>query len=697
MDLLDWTLALDPAIPPLALGLAGLAAGLIAALGLLARRRGAALRALALALLVTALAGPTLVGERRDTLPGVVVLLTDRSASQRLAGREAVTEAARTAMLDRLRALPGIELREAVFDDRESDTGDGTRLFETLARSLADVAPERVSGVILLTDGQVHDVPASPAALGFTAPVHALLTGRPTEIDRRVTVLEAPRFGLVGKRQTLALRIDDDGVPAEKRGPVAVTVRRDGSEIERRRVLSGTRFTVDVDVPHAGDVVVEVEAEPLAGELTPADDRAIVTIRGIRENLRVLLVSGEPHPGERTWRNLLKSDASVDLVHFTILRPPEKQDLIPVGELALIAFPTRELFQDKLREFDLIVFDRYRRRTLLTTSYFDNIARWVKAGGAVLVAAGPDLAGPDGLFRTPLADVLPATPLDDALLAPFRPLATPLGNRHPVTADLPGGGQRPSWGRWHRLSPVVPAADAVTLMTGAEDRPLLLLARPDKGRVALLASDQVWLWARGHDGGGPHTALLRRLAHWLMKEPELEEEALRLARDGRDLVVERRTLADRVAPVEITDPTGALRRLTLSEAAPGRWRATTPADTRGLWRASDGTLTALAHLGAPDPFELAEVRSTDRRLAPLAAATGGAVRRLLAATGDAPMLPRVEVRPAGGAMNGSDWIGLAASRAAVSRGAERHPLAIGLLAAALLLAAFAAAWAREGR
>ena len=128
----------------------------------------------------------------------------------------------------------------------------------------------------------------------------------------------------------------------------------------------------------------------------------MVSIDGVRDKLRVLLVSGEPHAGERTWRNLLKSDASVDLVHFTILRPPEKQDGTPINELSLIAFPTRELFQQKINEFQLIIFDRYARQGVLPIIYFDNIARYVRDGGAVLVAAGPDYASPTSIWRTPL-------------------------------------------------------------------------------------------------------------------------------------------------------------------------------------------------------------------------------------------------------------------------------------------------------
>jgi len=691
---MTWSLDFAPLLPAALLAIAIAAALAAAAAVLWIGRRGAWARAAVLALIALALAGPEIRRELRKPLPAVAVLVTDRSASQALVGRDAETEAARKLLAERIAALPGIELREAAFDDRDGVDSDGTRLFETLGRALADVPPDRVAGVVMVTDGQVHDVPADARALGFAAPVHVLLTGRPDEIDRRIEILRGPRFGLVGKPQTITYRVVDAGVAPTGR-PVPVTVRRDGEEIRTVQAIPGREETLEIDVPHAGDVVVELEVAALAGELTPLDNRAALTIEGIREHLRVLLVSGEPHPGERTWRNLLKSDAAVDLVHFTILRPPEKQDGTPINELALIAFPTRELFQEKIRDFDLIVFDRYQRKAILPSIYLDNIARWVRDGGAVLIAAGPDLAGAASLYQTPLADVLPGNPTGEVSEDPFLPRVSPLGARHPVTRDLPGSAaEPPAWARWFRLSGLAlpPGGDGAALMSGPGDRPLLVLARKGKGRVGLLTSDQVWLWARGFEGGGPHGPLLRRLAHWLMKEPDLEEERLRLTRQGRDLVVERQTLADRVAPVEVESPTGTKRRLDLAAARPGLWRASLPATEPGLWRAGDGDRTALLHVGPPNPREYADVLSTDRLVAPLVAATGGRVARL-AETG----VPRLLARDPGAAMTGPDWIGLAASRASVLEGLDRLPLAEGLLAIALALGLLAGAWWREGR
>ena len=303
-------------------------------------------------------------------------------------------------------------------------------------------------------------------------------------------------------------------------------------------------------------------------ELTIENNRAVLSVNGVRDRLRVLLVSGEPHPGERTWRNLLKSDPSVDLVHFTILRPPEKQDGTPINELSLISFPTRELFEVKLKEFDLVIFDRYRRRGVLPPVYLQNIVEYVRDGGALLEAVGPSYAGPFSIYRTPLEKLLLGAPTGKLIDKPFRPQVTDLGQRHPVTANLPGtrGEEAPTWGRWLRQIDIELARGNV-LMSGADTKPLLVLDRFHEGRVAQFNSDHIWLWARGFEGGGPQAELLRRLAHWLMKEPELEEDDLRASFDGQNLKIEHRSLEmkDKVE-IELTDPVGETRKLQLGES-----------------------------------------------------------------------------------------------------------------------------------
>ena len=683
--------AFAPLVPAYVVWAAFAAAALISALLLIARSRGAVIRAIALALMVLALANPSFTREDRDPIPSVAAVIVDKSPSQDFGDRNAQTEAARAALVAELKRIPGLEVRVADAAQANGEN-DGTKLFSALSSTLADVPPDRVAGAIMITDGRVHDVPAEAAALGFAAPLHALITGHPNEIDRRVVLITTPRFGIVGQSQTIGFRVEDHGAQA---GTAEVIVRRDGDVLDRRIVNVGRVVNFTVPIPHEGPNIVEIEAAPLPGELTQVNNRAVISIDGVRDKLRVLLVSGEPHAGERTWRNLLKSDASVDLVHFTILRPPEKQDGTPINELSLIAFPTRELFQQKISEFQLIIFDRYARQGVLPMIYFDNITKYVRDGGAVMIAAGPDYASPTSIWRTPLDAILPAEPIGDVTEQPFHARLTDSGKKHPVTRGLEGSdSDPPHWSRFFRLVNTKPTS-GTTVMQGPDGKALLVLAHEGEGRVALLLSDHIWLWARGYEGGGPHLDLLRRLSHWLMKQPDLEEEALRLIVHGRDVTVQRQTMADTVNEVTLTSPTGATRTLNLQPVEPGLWRTQLTANELGLWRATDGKLTALANVGPANPREFAEVTSTTDVLKAIANATGGDSRRL--DDGHGLDVPRVVPVRTSTSFKGDDWIGLKMRDVSVVRGIGVLPIFAGLIGLLLLIGALAATWAREGR
>ncbi|SFC14651.1 hypothetical protein SAMN05428997_104223 [Bosea sp. CRIB-10] len=685
-----WSLTFAPLVPlPLLIGLAVLAA-VAAGMALMLAGRGAILRALALAVLAIALADPSLVFEDREPVKDVVAVVVDKSASNRLADRSQQTQAAQAEVERQLRGVSGVETRTIEVTDQQG-AGDGTRLFEALASGLADVPSERVAGAIVLSDGLAHDAPATAEALGLRAPLHVLTTGREREIDRRIVLVDSPRFGIVGKEQNVRLRVVEKGGP----GRAAITVRRDGEIIARREAIAGQTIQVPVRIDRGGPNVIEIEAAPLDNELTLANNRAVITIDGVRDKLRVLLVSGEPHPGERTWRNLLKADANVDLVHFTILRPPEKQDGTPINELSLIAFPTRELFQVKIKDFDLIIFDRYANQSILPLVYFDNIVRYVRDGGALLIAAGPEYSGAQSLARTPLGQILPAQPDGSVFDEAYRARVSEPGKRHPVTRDLPGSEtEPPRWGEWLRLVGAR-ARSGSTVMTGPGERPLLLLAREQKGRVALFLSDHAWLWARGFRDGGPHLDLLRRLGHWLMKEPDLEEEALRASARGRNIEIERQTLSDNPAPATITAPDGSVRTVPFEAGRPGLFVARTAASEFGLHKITTENLTAFASVGPENPRELMEVVSDPTKLQALAEATGGSSRRIGHEGDSGVTIPRIVPVRSGRQFAGADWIGLRISDSGIVRGVSISPLFVGLIGLAILFGALVAGWIGE--
>jgi hypothetical protein len=677
---------------PVLLGLGVIAFGLIG-LGFYARGSGSLLRALGLGLLLLAMTGPALVREDRNPLKEVVAVVVDQSGSQTIGERPAQTEKARAGLEKSLHALGNVEVR-VIESGRTDSEADGTRLFTALNAGLADVPLERLGGVFMITDGVVDDIPADVSALGFKAPLHALITGHEGERDRRIELLEAPRFGMVGKDQTIELRVLDT---ADQSEPVVLKVRRDGNPIATIVATPGERLRVPVKIEHGGPNVVELEVEALPDELTAINNKAVLTIEGVRDKLKVLLVSGEPHAGERMWRNLLKSDANVDLVHFTILRPPEKQDGTPINELSLIAFPTADLFGRKIKEFDLIVFDRYSNQSVLPLIYFDNIVRYVREGGALMLAAGPDFAHPEGLYYSPLGRIAPARPDGSLTEHAFRAAITEDGAKHPVTRGLPGADQNPpAWSEWFRQVDAE-VIHGTSILSGAAGKPLLVLSREGKGRVALLLTDQMWLWARGFEGGGPHLDLLRRLAHWLMKEPDLEEEALRANVRGHVIEIERQSLKADVPPVTVASPSGAEESVSLTPAEPGISRANVNAAELGLYRLSDGNLSVLANVGPENPREFQEVVSTPDRLKPLAEATGGTVRRIGNADDSEISLPRLVAIGESPVYGGAGYAAIKRIGASEVKGVGVMPLAIGFLGLAALLGSLTAAWLIEGR
>ncbi len=690
-----YSIGLAPLLPWAVITVFAALAALILAYGAFRRARGTGWRAVAIAMLVLILLDPSLIKEQRQPQKDVAAVVVDDSPSMRIGQRREYAQAALDAVTQRLRAFKNLDVRviHAGAPNADAPMADtGTQLYTALSRALADVPRQRVAGAIMITDGEIDDMPP-PARLGFHAPLQVLLTGRPGEADRRLVVEDAPRFGIVGKDVKVRIRVED--LPKGGSGEATLTMRRDGGPPVTRPVPIGRDVPLTIPIDHGGANVVELQVNPGPHELTLDNNRAAFVVNGVRDRLKVLLVSGEPHQGERTWRNILKSDPSVELIHFTILRPPDKQDSTPIRELSLIAFPIHELFDQKLDQFDLVIFDRYKQMNVLPPVYLQNVVRYVRNGGALLVATGPAFATPQSLYRTPLGAVLPAAPTGKIFEQGYVPHVTAIGRRDPVTADLPGlptdPTKTPPWGRWF-LDVDAVAQRGTVVMDGLGDHPLLVLDRVGKGRVAELLSDQMWLWARGYEGGGPQAELLRRVVYWLMKEPDLEENDLRAEVRGNRLIVTRQSLAPDDRPVEVTGPNGRTRSLTLAPQSGGRSVGSMPVTESGLYRVTEGRRTALAAAGALNPIEMADVRTTDRKVAADVAATGGGVYWV--GPGPIPEIRRVDP---GDSAAGRNWIGLRRNGDYIVTGVRETPLLPGLHALILVLGAFLLAWRREGR
>ncbi|NOE26672.1 hypothetical protein [Ruegeria sp. HKCCD6157] len=676
------TVIFDPLIPWPLLAAVGAIAAVGVALALWRGLSGWALRGLAALVVIAALSGPVYQVEDRAPLTDIVLMIEDESASQSLSDRGEQTAQAAEDLAAEIEARDNTELRRIRVGDGDGD--EGTQVMAALNEALAEEPRARIAGILVVSDGIVHDADQAPE---LPAPMHLLQTGRADDWDRRLIVRNAPAFAIIGESVTLTLRVEDSGAAPAGAATAPLEISVDGGEPQQLSIPIGRDVELPVTLPHGGRNVIQFSVPLAEGELTDRNNTALIQMNGVRDRLRVLLVSGEPHPGGRTWRNLLKSDSSVDLVHFTILRPPEKQDGVPVDELSLIAFPTRELFLEKINDFDLIIFDRYKRRGILPAIYLDNVTSYINDGGAVLIAAGPDFAGADSIFRSPLAPILPAQPSARVFEERFVPKVSELGQRHPVTTNL---GDSEDWGAWLRQIDVNHRSGEV-LMTGIDERPLLVLDRVGEGRVAMLASDHAWLWSRGFEGGGPQLELLRRLAHWMMKEPELEEEALWAEANGQSMRIIRQTLGDDVGPVTVTRPNGETLEITLQEVSPGRFEAQYYGPEIGLYRLQEGDHMAVIGLGPAAPKEFERTIATGDVLEPVLAGMRGGVIRV------EDGLPSIRNVRAGRPAAGRGWIGLTPRDAYETRDVTQAgllpPWLVLLLAGGFLLGG----WLREGR
>jgi hypothetical protein len=695
LDWLPYNIGFAPHIPLWLLIACASIAAVVFLYTLWRRGTGAFARLFALIVLILALANPLIVTETREGLDDVVALVVDRTQSQDIGTRQADTERTLNAVRERLAEMDGLEVREV---EVRTDAERGTSLFAGLSAVVGQIPIDRFAGALMITDGQAHDPPELETFMPG-APVHALLTGEPDERDRKLSVVRASRFSIVGEQAEITILVEDIGLAGAS--TAMMSMRVDGEERESFAVPVGEETTFEVPIEHGGENVIELEVEAGDAEQTLQNNSAVVVVNGVRDRLRVLLVSGQPHAGERVWRDLLKADPSVDLVHFTILRSPDKGEFAPINELSLIVFPQRELFVEKLQEFDLVVLDRYvNDERVVPLLYLENIARYVEEGGALMLSSGPELAQFEtSIYATPLASVLPARPIAEVVDAPFTPHVTAQGLAHPVTGSLEGsnaeavGDADPieaQWGPWYRVI-ASERVSGTTVMDAPGDLPLLVLDRVGEGRVAQLLSDQVWLWARGHQDGGPQAELLRRLAHWLMKEPDLEEERLLSDVQDGELRITRRTMAEQANPVSVVSPMGEESQVALTRTSPGLFTGRLSADELGLYHLSDGEMNAVAAAGPLNPREIADMRATEEIIAPYVDASGGGIHWI------SDGMPELREINEGANASGNGWLGIERRGSYRVTAVENDELLPPWFALFLVVGSALFAWRRESQ
>ncbi len=651
------------------------------------------LRSLTALFFVFALSQPMLRQETRIPQTSIATIIVDQSQSQNFGHRKERTQKALDTLQTALKSMGSLETRVA-YGPENGALASQTDLFHTWETLTRDIPEHRRAATFFITDGQIHDLPSLDSLPAQTEPLHVLLTGEKKEPDRRITLLSLPRFGLIGKPATVTYKIEDSlagQIGGKSAKPVRVTLEQAGEPLEDFFVTTGETQTLSLPVAQAGQNIFTLSVAPLERELTLQNNQVILDVQGVRDQLKVLLVSGKPHAGARVWRDLLTSDPAVDLVHFTILREPDKIDSIPTNQLSLIAFPFEELFETKLYDFDLIIFDSYRMNNVLPDHYFENIVRYVKNGGAFLEVSGPDFAGPHSVARSPLGAILPGRPAGPVYNGVTRPVLTPQGTTHPVTQNLQPPESAP-WGPWLRTIPLQKIHGETLMTAGEHADPLLILDRIEKGRVAQIASDQIWLWAKGYQGGGPHAELLRRIIHWLMKEPELDERALRVQVDGVRITLRKSRFENTAFDLTVTRPDGTTVPLALAPDPNGFLTAHLQADQQGIYRfQSPEGETRFAVIGETQSLESRHIQSTEEIMAPFAKATDGGIFWL------SEHFPALRRTGETGLAHGAHWAGLRDLHPSTLAGITEIPLLPFWLTSLLLGIAGLLCWWKEGR
>jgi uncharacterized membrane protein len=703
----DWRLTFGTQLGRGTLVLLGVAATLavaLSAVALLRDRRGTTRRILALVgLRVAAVAAcllvclqPKLEFGQVSIVPNYVAVLVDSSRSMTVAPPNrgptraeraaALIASAGTTFTDWENAGHKVELfsfGEALAPASRASLpppkAEATRIGEALSELRTRFSGRDLGAVVLVSDGIDNgrigrgpldaDTRKTLEALG--APVHTVFVGEDELRDLSVAAVLADDFAFVRTPVKLEALLRHSGLGGKM---VEVSLLRDGRLIDGKAVLLGKdsaqeKVSFDVTPDHPGNYVFEIKTPVLSGEALDSNNSQVFTLKVIRDRVRVLHVCGRPSWNERFLRSMLRLNPNVDLVSFFILRTDTDEMALGHDEMSLIPFPYKEIFDEQLKSFDLLIFDNFNYKPYWVEPFLPGVRAYIEGGGALAMVGG-DLSFASGLYgESAVHEVLPVDLTGIAHDGPgafttdtFKPRLTPEGRNHPVTSlSLDEKTNESLWAGLpqltgiNRVAGLLPGARALLVhpsQKSADGKPAPVLAVSDvgRGRTLALLTDTAWQWGFQAAGSGDDARAFQRFwegaIRWLVRDPALALLHIDLDkveyRRGQSVSARVRTLRADYTPAAAVDVVLELRTAEASETAPPlrSLKVTTGADGEaqftlasldpGAYRLT-GTATLdgraareqSAFVIRPEGHELDDVVARDGVLREIAQASGG--------------------------------------------------------------------------
>ena len=364
------------------------------------------IRLISFIILIIIILNPVRNSSNKEYHKDLAIVVSDLTNSILETNKDKDVKAAQETLYDQLKKIQNLEIINIEINNNSEKNNNETFLFKEIDKKINNFSSDRLSSVFIITDGQIHDFNNYKSYFD-SIPIHFLLVGSKNEKDRFSKVSNMPNYVLIGNKLKFDLQVIDNFNNKKIKTDFFI----DSKLISSQYLVPNISNNITLPLNHVGKNILEIKTEVSSSEITNINNSQTFEINGVHDRLRVMLISGEPNMGLRNLRNILNSDPSVELIHFTILRPPSKRDLTPVKELSLIPFPTQELFAADISKFSLIIFDQYSLQGILPPKYLNNISNFVLNGGALLDIAGTKYLTPDSLVNSPIKEILPTEPL----------------------------------------------------------------------------------------------------------------------------------------------------------------------------------------------------------------------------------------------------------------------------------------------